>query len=88
VSVALPLAREGSRGLQPVRLPTCQANGSGAAGAVNRYRQRCRFPQALGESPPPRDADAAGQPPGRALAREAALLTAHTMCSADAGSRS
>ena len=34
------------------------------------------------------DADAAGQQQGRQFAREAALLTAHAMCSADAGSRS
>ena len=34
------------------------------------------------------DAAAAGQPPGRARARQAGLLTAHAMCSADAGSRS
>jgi len=36
----------------------------------------------------PADAAAAGLHPGRALAREVALLTAHAMCSAAAGSRS
>jgi len=65
------VSRSTGRGLQPARLPTCQAHGSGAASGSGSPCRRGRFPQALGESPPPRDAAAAGHQ-GRALARQAA----------------
>ena len=65
-------------GLAPARLPTCQANRSGAARSGSSRRRGHRFPQARGESLPRRDlvfaldAAAAGPQPWRAVARQAA----------------
>ncbi len=59
--------------MQPAILPARQADCSGAAGCSGSRRRGCRFPQALGESPPGQAAAAAGQQQRHTLARQAAL---------------